>query len=174
MRRTTLSAVLMGALLACARTNGAARDGAEATPDTQPGDARRDVSITLERTPCYGTCPVYRLSITGNGAVSFEGRQHVQRPGVATGHISEEQVQALVSAFEEADFFALADRYEYGEPTCSRYVTDHPSAVTTYTIGGRSKTVRHDYGCRGAPQQLTKLEAQIDSVAGASRWIGAR
>ncbi len=160
--------------LGCAPNSQSARDTAAVGAQRRSDGDLRSVVITLERTPCFGRCPVYRLSIAGIGAVTFEGKANVKTQGTATARISEEAVRDLVAEFEKADFFSLSDRYVPGEPTCLRAITDNPSAITSITLGDRSKTVHHYYGCEGVPRQLTELEARIDTVANSSRWIGAR
>src|SRR4051812_48338248 len=51
--------------------------------------------ISMERTPCYGTCPVYTILVSGDGAVSFDGRTHVLKTGKATARISGDLVASL-------------------------------------------------------------------------------
>src|SRR5947208_1474873 len=41
----------------------------------------RDLRITLERSTCFGTCPDYKLTVTGDGTVVFEGREFVKVKG---------------------------------------------------------------------------------------------
>src|SRR4051812_36627506 len=41
-------------------------------------------SVTFERTPCYGMCPVYRVSVNGSGSVAFEGIRNVDSVGTFT------------------------------------------------------------------------------------------
>jgi hypothetical protein len=40
----------------------------------------RSVSVTLKRTACYGTCPVYSVAIHGNGLVEHLGELNVDIP----------------------------------------------------------------------------------------------
>ncbi|MCI0516543.1 MAG: DUF6438 domain-containing protein, partial [Woeseiaceae bacterium] len=42
-------------------------------------------SITLERTACYGTCPMYKVTIASEGAVTFEGQRFTKTIGTAKG-----------------------------------------------------------------------------------------
>lgn len=120
-----------------------------------------EVTITLERTMCFGTCPDYKVTISGDGTVVFEGRNFVAVEGVQTAKISEEQVQNLVDEFYSTGFFSLRDRYE-------QQITDLPSQTTSITIDGKSKTV-YRYGFE--PQQLAELEDKIDEIAGTEKWI---
>jgi Domain of unknown function (DUF6438) len=127
--------------------------------------------VTLERGPCFGTCPVYRVSLAGDGTVEFVGTRFVAREGTATSRIAPERVDSLVRSLEAAGYFALADAYVPGAPACGRYATDAPTVVTTVRTAGRDKTVRHDHGCAGAPDELADMERLIDSVAGTARWV---
>ncbi len=41
----------------------------------------KDVVITLERTQCFGSCPVYKLTVYGDGRVVYEGGGFVKIKG---------------------------------------------------------------------------------------------
>jgi hypothetical protein len=138
-------------------------DAAQPAPDP--------VHLSLERGPCFGTCPVYKVSLEGSGAVLFEGRRFVADSGVSTSSVPAERIDSLVTTITAAGFFDFADRYAAGEPDCERYATDLPSAIIEVRAGGREKRVEHDHGCMGAPPALSTLEALIDSVAGVSQWL---
>lgn len=121
----------------------------------------QDVTITLERTVCFGACPDYLVTIHGDGTVEYEGRNFVAVQGIQTAHISDESVKRLVDEFYRAGFFSLQDRYEQS-------VTDLPSQTTSITIDGKTKTV-YRYGFE--PQRLAELEDRIDEVAGTEKWV---
>ena len=42
------------------------------------------VSITLERTFCHGDCPIYSVTITGDGTIRYHGDRNVRVIGDAT------------------------------------------------------------------------------------------
>jgi hypothetical protein len=128
--------------------------------------------ITLERTACFGGCPVYRLAVTSDGTVNYEGEAHVRQLGTASNRIPRERVQALLSELDRAGYFSFASRYAVADPVCGRYSADSPSAITSLTYGGRTKRVEHDYGCGAAPGALVVLERRIDEVLGSARWTG--
>jgi hypothetical protein len=134
-----------------------------------PDAASKNTLVTLERSPCFGTCPVYRVSLSGDGTVAFVGTRFVSREGTTTTRVAPDRVERLVRSLEAAGYFALADEYVAEAPACGRYATDAPTVTTSVRAGGRSKTVRHDHGCAGAPAALTRLERLIDSVAGTAR-----
>jgi hypothetical protein len=128
--------------------------------------------VALERGPCFGTCPVYRVTLSADGLVEFVGTRFVSRVGADSARIAPEAVDGLVRALEAGGFFALADAYVPDAPACGRYHTDAPTVSLSVQAPERAKTVRHDHGCGGAPEELTRLEHLVDSVAGSTRWIG--
>src|ERR1700686_294888 len=71
----------------------------------KPGD-KNDV-ITLERGPCFGKCPIYKVTIASGGAVTFEGFNFVQMKSTATAQIKPEDFKKLVDDFEKIKYFSL-------------------------------------------------------------------
>jgi hypothetical protein len=128
--------------------------------------------VAVQRTACFGACPVYTISASASGKVTYEGKANVRHIGTATGQISEKQIASLLREMEDAGYFTFADRYAMSEPTCRRYTTDSPSVISSATFRGRTKRVEHDYGCVGAPGALTLLEQKIDEVLGSRQWTG--
>jgi hypothetical protein len=129
-------------------------------------------AVSLERTPCFGSCPVYRISASPGGVVSYVGKAHVRHVGTATAQIERKQLDQLLLELERAGYFTFAERYASSEATCRRYSTDSPSAISSATFRGRTKRIEHDYGCVGVPGALTVLEKRIDEVLGSTRWTG--
>ena len=124
-----------------------------------------DLVITLERTACHGTCPVYKLTISEDGKVIYEGRNFVEVEGEQTESLSPTQIQDLVAAFEQADFFSLRDYIDNN-------AGDSQSVITSITIDGKTKTVNHYYGDSSAPQELFELESRIDEITNSKQWTG--
>jgi len=124
--------------------------------------AKVDLVITLQRTACFGTCPVYKLTIRGDGSVTYEGRKYVRIVGTRQSTIDRAAVAKLVQEFADAGYFGFGDRYR------SRFVSDQPTVFTSLTMSGRRKSVE-DYW--GAPAALKALEQKIDDLAGSKKWI---
>jgi hypothetical protein len=125
--------------------------------------------IVLERTSCFGTCPVYTLTVLSSGEVEFAGEDHVKVTGSQTGHISPKEFARLVKKIDEINFFNLRSRYDGKNPDGSgTTVTDLPTKKTSVTRGGETKTVENYF--RGPPG-LSELENLIDEVAKSAKWI---
>ncbi|WNL45778.1 DUF6438 domain-containing protein [Dyella sp. BiH032] len=153
-----------------------------ACPALAADSASPDVAMSLERSACYGSCPVYRVTIHGDGRVQFTTRtspvhkvdaihrqfsrsRGVLVSGTLEDRVSPEAAQALLAQFEAAGFWQLKDEYR-------AYVTDLPTQVITLAVGDRQKSVT-DYDGRsaGMPLAAHDLEAAIDRVAGTERWV---
>jgi len=117
--------------------------------------------VTMERTACFGPCPIYKVTIHGNGEVFYDGEQYVQGTGKKELRISEKDIQALKNEINKAGFFSLKDNYDFE-------VTDLPTTITTITLDGKTKSVRNYYG---APDRLKILEKKIDELSGISDLI---
>jgi len=136
------------------------------SPFPQDGSIPADMVVQLSRSACYGTCPVYGLTVKADGSVSFDGTEYTETIGPANGRIDEDTLKALLQEFKTAKFFELDD--EYTSDDCA---TDHPTVSTALTINGETKEIDHDTGC-DAPQELVTLEQRIDEVVGSERWVG--
>jgi hypothetical protein len=128
--------------------------------------------ISLRRTACLGTCPVYSVEIFQDGFVRYLGIEFVKEKGERRAVISKDKVEKLVAAFVRADYFTLSDDYDGERTPDGRLlrVTDLPTTYTSLRIGAKQKSVR-DY--EGAPDRLRALEDEIDRVLNTKRWIGS-
>jgi hypothetical protein len=166
MIRLMAVGMLLG-LASCARNGAESKPAAQSSQSTTSGPV-----ITLERTACFGSCPVYTMSVSSSGEVQYEGRAHVRKVGAATGRVPRERVDSLLSELDRGGYFTFAERYTSPEPACGRYVTDSPSVITSVTLRGRTKRITHDYGCGGAPGALVVLEHRIDEALNSDQWTG--
>ena len=121
--------------------------------------------ITLRRTPCYGPCPVYTITVSGTGEVRYLGEAHVDKAGAYRWKISGRRLQRLAEAFERARYSRLADRYT------SREFTDAPGCLTSIEYeDGSSKSIDHYHGDATDLDALTELEDEIDRIVGVERY----
>lgn len=147
--------LLVGLLAAC--NGGTAGQDGGATVET----------ITLERQPCFGFCPVYTVTIHGDGRVEYNGTDFVEVTGPQTATIDPAAVQSLADRMTAAGYFDWNDAY------INQEVTDNPYAITSITLSdGTTKRIEHYYGDFSAPEALTELEALIDETANTAPWVG--
>lgn len=126
-------------------------------------DNKHQVTITLERTPCFGRCPVYRVEMNESGNVVYTGIKYVAVEGIQRYTIEPEKVAQLVEEFNRIHYFSLMDRYD-------ATVTDQPTVITSITIDGKTKRIENYYA---APEVLKQLEKKIDEAANVA-WLVSR
>lgn len=130
----------------------------------------KTVVIRLERTPCFGSCPAYVLTIHGDGQVEFVSKEKPEAKETKAGSVDRSAVRALVAEFARSKFLSMPD-YLLEKCTC-RQCTDLPSAITELVVRGEMHRVKHDYGCGCAPKALFDLESAIDKTAKVEQWTG--
>lgn len=130
-----------------------------------PSSASTPVLISLSRSACYGFCPIYSVSISGEGEVVYLGRGFVNVVGEQRASITRAEVADLLARFDAIGFAALRDAYR-------AQVSDLPTYTITLERNGLRKIVI-DYGGPGAgmPEAVRGLQDDIDRVAGTSRWV---
>lgn len=118
---------------------------------------------SIERTPCYGNCPTYKMKIYSDGFVELEGIRGIDFTGNYTTNISQAQVNNFRIRANRTGFMDLEDRYD-------GMVTDLPSATTTIVLDGVKKSVyrRFDY-----PRSILQFEELFDALLKSQRWSKA-
>jgi Domain of unknown function (DUF6438) len=121
--------------------------------------------ITLERPPCDGPCPVYKITVSSKGEVVYRGEAHVDKAGTHRWRISRRRLQRLAEAFERANYLYL----EHDYTSCG--ASDAPGCLTSVEYAdGSSKSVVHYHGDPAAPESLAELEDEIDRIVGVERF----
>jgi len=57
--------------------------------------------LTLERTECFGSCPAYRITLSGSGDVRYEGYKFVATEGQVDDRLTARQLGELIAAINE-------------------------------------------------------------------------
>ena len=121
---------------------------------TQVNTEDDSLFASIERTPCYGTCPTYSINIYKSGYVIYEGIRFVDRLGTYSSRISERKIQSIISKANEIGYFDMNEVYD--SP-----VTDLPSTITYLSVNGQKKRIKDRV--RG-PERLKEYEKFFDSV----------
>src|SRR5690242_20304163 len=66
--------------------------------------------VRLQRTACFGTCPVDEVVLRTDGTASYCGERFVDRVGRYRGSVPPEQLAQLARQLQEARFFRLKAR----------------------------------------------------------------
>ncbi len=123
-------------------------------------------SIELERSICFGNCPVYKLLIHSNGTVEYWGYYFVKQEGHHTWKIDPAVIEKLNLLISKNGYFSMKKK----EPEF--LMTDMPSCITKIVLeNGRSRKINHDYGEDCYPETLEKMENDIEELSNVKKYI---
>lgn len=125
--------------------------------------SRRIQSITMERTPCFGSCPVYKVTLKPDGTLTYVGTRFVSKIGTYSAKFWGAELQDLLAPLlDKLNVWTMKSRYSAG-------ATDMPSQIVTIVTDKGTKVI-DEYGPSG-PKELWAVQRIIDSlVAEATDW----
>lgn len=145
---------IASALIAsCANKKNVTETSASETPKTELAITSEDF-ISLNRSGCYGTCPIYQFKVFGNGNVVYYGRQFVDKLGIFNGKLSEADTKQFFEVANSINIFSFPDQYPIDN-------VDFPQFVFEYQRGENIKTIR---GNTNTDESLIKLTLYLDSL----------
>ena len=137
-----------------------AEDMQEQIEATNAGTEGDSIYFSIERTPCFGSCPTYKLTIFQDGSATYEGRRFATREGSYTGHVNADTMKQLKDLAEAKGFYAMDDKYD-------KPVTDLPSVIIRIHADTRNKQV---IGRVGAPQAFKNLTKEVETLLAEVEW----
>jgi len=161
--------LLLIASIGCAgRPEGAGADSAQAAVAAV---AAPELLVQLERGPCMGRCPEYRVGLFSDGRVQYRGGPNSVVQGDQSAQVAGDAVRRLHADLLAAGAATADSAYTMGNPVCSAYITDLPTAVLSVQVSGALKRILYDPGCQGAPAYLAEFTTRLDSLAGTAPWV---
>ncbi len=124
----------------------------------------KDIIIDFKRTPCFGTCPSYRIIAFNDYTLAFHGQMFVDSVGYFISSISLKNIKQIQYKAEEIDFFSLQKQYPL-----EVNIADLPSTITKLSYKEKEHEVTNkNYN---SPEFLTNFEILLDSLLIPSRYI---
>jgi hypothetical protein len=121
--------------------------------------------VALSRTMCFGTCPVYTVTLVDDGRVIFDGQEYVRTTSVVKAQIASGDFKKLADELLKANIFGLSP----GDG--KQVMTDESHAILDVFLRGKARHIDHYLGDPSASKQLLEIEKRIDEVANTKRWI---
>ena len=115
---------------------------------------------SINRTACYGQCPMYKATFMDNGEVEYVGKRFVDNIGTYKTLITADEVMEIEKKIVEYDYFSLDSLY----PTP---IADFPSCITEAQLNGERKRV---IDRRNPPPNLKAFEKYLDDVLKNREW----
>ena len=70
------------------------------------------VLFFYRRTPCLGSCAVFKFSVYKDGWATYEGKNYVDMIGVYTAQLSQDQLNRINVLFRDSYFYAFRNKYD--------------------------------------------------------------
>jgi hypothetical protein len=122
------------------------------------------VTVTLQRQPCYGSCPSYTVEVR-DGRATYDGRGDVDVLGSHHYRVPRQNLAKLVESLRASDVWSLRDSY-------TAHVTDLPTYILTLNLGGQQHQLTDYWGqMAGMPSTVSDLEDEVDKAARSQMWI---
>jgi len=154
-----LATVLM--MTSCKTNMKNAASSAQTTSKMEESIQEADKWISMSKGACYGTCPIYTMTIHENGITKFLGKRFCAMLGPHVAQLSSEQMTSLEQHIAEIQVEELPEKFE-------SMIADLPSTeITFYEKDGTSKSV---WWNMNAPEKLVNLSTFMDSYRGELNW----
>lgn len=113
--------------------------------------------IAMERTACFGTCPVYRIEVNKDGSLIYIGRHYVDHEGTYRNKVSTSKVDELFKQFREYRIDTCSEEY-------NSLIQDVPGVYyyITYENSNDQQEIRNAHF---GPEFLKRLSFEVDSFA---------
>jgi hypothetical protein len=122
-------------------------------------------TLTMERTPCMGMCPWYKIEINENGNVKYWGKKDAARIGYYEGTIQKREAKKLLSKFSKKKVLVLNNRY-------SKDIADVPMIHYTFNVG-KERTYKKIQQANFGPDFFETYATDIDKALENVRWTKA-
>lgn len=136
----------------------------EPASETKADTTQRAFFASIERTPCFGKCPTYNMTIYSDGFVEYHGTRDVEMIGDYTTRISEKKLEQFRKKAREIGYMELDDKYD-------GMITDVPSTTTAIILDGKKKEVYRRYNY---PTRILAFEKLFDELLTSERWVSSK
>ena len=117
----------------------------------------------INRTPCYGKCPVFTIELFNNGVVKYNGVAFVDKKGIFTAKVTPEFIANIQSQAQSIKYLSLENKY----PISPVVIADLPTTTTFIRIGGEGKQITNNFD---APRDLIDFENWLEHQFEQLNW----
>lgn len=128
-----------------------------------PEGVNPDLLVSLQRTPCYGNCPSYKLEIFKDGSVKYKGAAHVKRVGFFTAIANADFIALIQKQAASINFMKLSDKY----PIEKIEIADMPTTISYIRLGNEGKMIYNNFD---APKELVAFERWLEKEMDNLQW----
>ncbi|MNS80722.1 hypothetical protein D3C72_1144150 [compost metagenome] len=119
-------------------------------------------SIEIKTNYCFGTCPVFKLTISKNGLAEFDGIEFTKFKGKSIKQLDQGSVDEIFDLLNYIAIKKLNDNYEVN------YTDASTATLDIFFEDGSIKKIR-DYGLSGT-YGLSALYSKLTKLGTETRW----
>lgn len=127
----------------------------------EPKVIEDSVFLTYSRTPCFGMCPVFELTLHKSGKAVYQGKNFTDRIGLYQSQWPDAALQRIQFLADSIGYFGFDEKYD------NDHVTDLPSIYTSILHNGMLKSVANRYK---GPRQIQVLYKELDALIETAAW----
>jgi hypothetical protein len=128
-----------------------------------PDDVNPDLVASLQRSPCFGYCPTFKIELFADGKARYNGTGHVARMGNYTAKVDAAFMKRIEDKALSINYLSLLDHY----PTGDVAVSDVPTVTSYIRIGKDGKRITNNYD---PPKALTEFEQWLEAQFEGLNW----
>lgn len=122
-----------------------------------------DTVFMLQKTACYGKCPVFTATILSNGTMKYTGKRNVDKVGQYTSKISRIEISKIDRELKRVDILSFAEHY----PLDRQDIVDAANTIIYTQFDGESKRIFINHG---APDELKRLINKVERILEEANW----
>lgn len=122
-----------------------------------------DLLVSLLRTPCFGSCPSYKLEIFKDGTVKYKGTGYVKRLGFFTAKADSDFIAQIQKKAESINYMKLNSKYPIGDIE----IADIPQTISYIRFGNDGKMINNNFD---APKELVAFERWLEKHIESLKW----
>jgi hypothetical protein len=128
-----------------------------------PDDVNPNLVASLQRSPCFGYCPTFKMEVFADGTARYQGSAHVARLGNYTAKVDAAFIKRIEDKALSIKYLSLLDHY----PTGDMAVSDVPTVTSYVRIGKDGKRITNNYD---PPKALTEFEQWLEAQFEGLNW----
>lgn len=116
----------------------------------------------FKKTACFGSCPVYEVTIDNSGHAIWNGKSNVKQEGRWEATIEKATLDRIKDQVFKLEYFDMNNHYPI-----EGQVADAAHTITYVRIGDMEKTIDH---VLGGPDNLETFEGILENIIENASW----
>ena len=118
--------------------------------------------FSIEKGPCFGACPEYKLEVFNNGEAHLKGIRNVAQVGEFKTHVSDSLLSEMKKSIGSMDIASLDTNY------VNKYLTDFPTIDLYFDLKSERKHIHIFH--QQPPQEIYDLLRLIEGFENGIDW----